>query len=198
LSAAAVVVLILTVVITRLLTPTGSDHDRYHNKTFTCIQVVDGDTIDIGIPDGKYQNTRIRLWGVDTPETSKSPQGEGYFGPQAKEFTRSLVDGKQVRVVLTTKRTRGKYGRLLAYVYIGDSDTMLNEELVIQGYAYADHRFDHPWKQRFLDLEQRARKSKAGLWAEVKPEQYPAWRQSYEKWMAGKDLDRKDAKTCPE
>lgn len=178
--AAAVLVLILTVAITRLLTPVGSDYDRYHNKTFTCVKVVDGDTIDIDIPDGKHKNTRIRLWGVDTPETAKSPQGEAYFGPEASAFTKSLVDGKQVRVVLTTKQTRDKYGRLLGYVYLDDSQTMLNEELIIQGYAYADHRFDHPWKQRFLDLEKRAHKSKTGLWAAVKPEQYPAWRRRYE------------------
>jgi micrococcal nuclease len=148
--------------------------------------VVDGDPIDIDIPNGKYRTTRIRLWGVDTPETAASPRGEKYFGPEAKAFTESLVDGKQVRVVLTTQRTRGKFGRLLAYVYLDDGETMLNEELVIKGFAYADHRFDHPWKKRFLDLEKRAQKDKTGLWAEVKFEQYPAWRQRYEKWLASR------------
>ena len=45
------------------------DVRKYHGKTFTVVNAVDGDTIDINIPDGKYEQTRIRLWGVDTPET---------------------------------------------------------------------------------------------------------------------------------
>jgi len=161
----------------RLQTPTGTDHDRYHDKIFTCVKVSDGDTIHINIPDGKRKTTKIRLWGVDTPETANSPKGEMYYGPQASAFTKSLVLNKKVRVVLAPNQTRGKYKRLLAYVYYGEADTMLNEELLIQGYAYADPRFDHPWKERFLILEDRARKQKIGLWAEVKPEQFPSWRQ---------------------
>jgi micrococcal nuclease len=156
---------------------TASDHDRYNNRTFTCVKVVDGDTLDVDPPDGKYPHTRIRLWGVDTPETDKSTKGAMYFGAEASAFARSQVAGKPVRVVLVPEKTRDRYGRLLAYVYLADGETMLNEELIAQGYGYADSRFAHPWKKRFADLEQRARKQKLGLWKEVTLDQMPAWRQ---------------------
>lgn len=182
----AVLVLSLLVAWVRLRAPVGSDHDRYHNKTFTCVNVVDGDTIDINVPDAKHDTTRIRLWGVDTPETAHSPTGPMYYGEEASAFTKSLVLGKPVRVVLAPDKTRGKYERLLAYVYVGDDDRMLNEELLVQGCAYADHRFPHVWKERFTRLEKRARNAQAGLWKDVTPEQMPEWRQRYEQWLASK------------
>ena len=78
----------------------ASDSQKYHAKTFTVIKVVDGDTIDIDIPDGEYNHTRIRLWGIDTPETKSTKYGVMYFGPEAAEFTKKLVLGKQVAVYL--------------------------------------------------------------------------------------------------
>jgi micrococcal nuclease len=176
-AALLVLVLIALVVRGRVEAPAGSDHDRYHDKTFTCIYVADGDTVDIDAPDADKAKTRIRLWGVDTPETSKSPQGEMYYGPEASAFTTSLVLNRRVRILLSPNRSRDRYGRLLAYVYPEGSDTMLNESLVIEGYAYADPRFPHEWKARFQTLEARARKAGAGLWANLRPEQMPAWRQ---------------------
>ncbi len=158
----------------------GTDHDRYNNRTFTCVKTVDGDTIDIDEPDGKHSYTRIRLIGVDTPETEKSPQGAMYFGAEASAFTRSQVQGKPVRIVLPEHETRDRYERLLAYVYLGDGDSMLNEEIIAGGYGYADTRFTHVWMKRFVDFEQRARKQKLGLWKEVRPDQMPRWRQKLE------------------
>lgn len=171
--------------------PTGTDHDRYHNKTFTCVNVVDGDTLDISAPDGKHNTTRIRLWGVDTPETAHAPQGPMYFGNEAAALTRSLSLGNSVRVVLAPERARDRYDRLLAYVYLGDTDTMLNEELLTTGHAYADDRFNHPWKNRFLNLEEKARKRGNGLWAAVTFEQMPPWRQRREQRLA--ERTRRDA-----
>lgn len=161
-------------------TLSGSDYDRYHDKTFTCVHVADGDTIDVDAPDGNKQKTRIRLWGIDTPETQKSPQGQMHFGPEASEYTQSQVLNKPVRLVLSPDQTRDRYQRLLAYVYLSDSRTMLNERLLELGYAYADRRFAHPWMQRFVDLERKARKSNVGLWQAVTPDKMPAWRRKYE------------------
>jgi micrococcal nuclease len=180
-AAVVAVLLLLVVVWGRVRVPVGSDHDRYHDRTFTCVNVVDGDTIDVDVPDGKYDHTRIRLWGVDTPETSKSDTGSMYFGPEASAFTKSLVLDRPVHLLLAPGRTRGKYGRLLAYVYVGDSDAMLNEELIRRGFAYADSRFKHPWKQRFLNLESKARRDGEGLWRDVTVGQMPEWRQRVEK-----------------
>jgi len=179
------VLAIAAIVAVRSRTPPGSDYERCQNRTARCVYVVDGDTIDVAMPDGKKPNTRIRLWGVDTPESAKSAGGPMYFGPEASAFTRSCVENVDVTIVLDPRQSRDKYGRLLAYVYFGEPPLMLNEELIARGYGYADTRFDHSWKQRFTDLESRARKARLGLWANVQPEQMPPWRQRYEAWKAG-------------
>ncbi len=111
----------------------SDDIERYHGKTFTVIYVVDGDTLDINIPDGQYDHTRIRLWGVDTPETKVPNQHVGYFGPEASEFTTKASLGKKVEIYLDEKQTRDKYGRLLAYVQLEDG-LFLNETLLSEGF----------------------------------------------------------------
>ncbi len=170
----------------RLRGPAGTDYERYHNKVFTCVAGVDGDTVDIDARDGRFAHTRIRLWGVDTPENARSDAGAMYFGPEASAFTKSLVLGKPVRILLSPDRARDTYGRLLAYVYVADSETMLNEELIRRGYGYADRRFDHVWRERFESLEEKAKKHKEGLWAGIKHNQMPPWRERYE----GRRADR--------
>lgn len=152
------------------------DFEKYHAGTFTVVNIVDGDTIDINIPDGKYEHTRIRLWGVDTPETKHPERGVMYFGPEAAEFTRQLTFGKPVTIYLEERRTRGYYGRLLAYVQLPDS-RYLNEVLLTEGFAYADVRFRHSFYHKYKQLEAVARSQKRGLWEKVIPEQMPQWRQ---------------------
>ena len=155
---------------------TALDFKKYHAKTFTILNVVDGDTIDIDVPDGNGNYTRIRLWGVDTPETKNPKTGEMYFGPQAAEFTTELVLGKQVTVYLEEHRTRGYYGRLLAYVQLPDG-RLLNEILLTGGFAYADLRFRHSFYNKYKQLEATARSGKKGLWEKVTREQLPEWLQ---------------------
>jgi endonuclease YncB( thermonuclease family) len=153
------------------------DFQKYHTKTFTVVNVVDGDTIDIDIPDGQYENTRIRLWGIDTPETKNPNVGVMYFGPEAAEFARKLVLGKPVTVYLDEgNNTRGKYGRLLAYVKL-PNDGFLNEVLLTEGYAYADSRFRHSLYNKYGQLDASARSLKKGLWEKVTREQLPEWLQ---------------------
>lgn len=180
LAAAILVLAVALMVYTRARTPLGTEHERYHNRVFTCTRVVDGDTLDIAASDGDSPVTRIRLWGVDTPETAKSPQGAQYYGAEATAFSKSMVEGKSVRVVLAPGRTRDRYDRLLAYIYPADGEAMLNEEIIAQGYGYADTRFDHVWKARFITLEERARRQKLGLWQAVTPDQMPEWRRRME------------------
>ena len=151
------------------------DFEKYHGKTFTVVNIVDGDTIDIDIPDGKYDHTRIRLWGIDTPETKNPKVGVMYFGPEAAEFTKKLALGKQVTVYLEEHRTRGYYGRLLAYVQLPDK-SFLNKVLLSEGFAYADTRFRHSFYNKYKQLEAAARSQKKGLWLKVAPEQMPEWR----------------------
>ena len=152
------------------------DLEKYHKKTFIVVKVVDGDTIDIDIPDANKNYTRIRLWGIDTPESKSPDTGVMYFGPEAAEFTTELALGKQVAVYLEEHRTRGYYGRLLAYVQLPDR-RFLNEVLVSEGFAYADLRFRHSLYHRYQQLEASTRAQKKGLWEKVTREQLPKWLQ---------------------
>jgi micrococcal nuclease len=150
----------------------GSDLSRYDNKVFLVCRNVDGDTFHLQAPDGWKTSTVIRLWGVDTPETVKPNAKVDYWGPEASAFTKGLTADQWVRVRLVPGYTRDKYHRLLVYVYLPD-DRMLNSVLVEQGHAYADPRFDHPFRVEFQQQMVRARKSALGLWAGVKPDQLP-------------------------
>lgn len=156
---------------------TRADHRRYHDQTFRVVKVVDGDTLDIDVPDGNRSYTRIRLWGVDTPEVAHDYRGGMYFGAQASAYAHDVLDGRSVHVVLSPRRTRGKYGRLLAYVYLEQGGEMFNEQLLQHGFAYADLRFPHHYDRQFEAIEQRARRSRVGLWAKVSKDQMPSWRQ---------------------
>ncbi len=155
------------------------DFRKYHAKKFMVVNVVDGDTIDIDIPDSNHAHTRVRLWGVDTPETKKPNTPVQYFGPEATAFTTTLALGKAVTIYLDKgNRTRDnkKYNRLLAYVKLPDG-RLLNEVLVHEGFAYADLRFRHSLFHKYQQLEASARSLKKGLWKEVTREQLPEWRQ---------------------
>ena len=152
----------------------SSDYEKYNGETFTVINVVDGDTLDVDIPDGNHNSTRIRLWGVDTPET-KSPKIQPmYFGREASEFTKKLTLGNQVTLYLEPQKTRGYYGRLLAYVQLPDK-RFLNEALLTEGYSYAELRYPHSFYQKYSQLEAAARGQKKGLWQNVTREQLPEW-----------------------
>jgi len=159
--------------------PQPSDFEKYHDKTFTVVNVVDGDTIDIDIPDCNQIRTRVRLWGVDTPETKNPETGVMYFGPQAAEFTEKLALGKRITAYLDVgNRTRDKeeYNRVLAYVQLPDG-RFLNEVLLAEGFAYSDLRFRHSFYNKYQQLEASARSLKKGLWEKVTREQLPEWLQ---------------------
>jgi len=152
----------------------ASDMQRYNGRTFKVINVVDGDTLDVDFPDDGKEYTRVRLWGVDTPETHNPRTGPMYFGREASDFAKSLALGKEVTLYLDPNRTRGYYGRLLAYVQLPDR-RYLNEVLLSEGFAYADLRFKHEFYQKYKQLESAARSQKKGLWRNVTQEQLPQW-----------------------
>ncbi len=156
----------------------GSRRADFNGAVSTVTYAADGDTIDIDIPDGSRDVTRIRLWGVDCPEIAHAEgEEDAYFGREAFEFVHQHVVGRRVRLELDPIRSpRDRYGRLLAYVYFDDTGEMLNEILVSRGLAYADRRFHHVFKDRLVKIEKKAVRQHVGLWAGVKPEQMPAWR----------------------
>ena len=169
----------------------GGDRSRYHDRAFRVVYIVDGDTLDIDAPDtdkpvgrrdqGGSVQTRIRLWGVDTPELARNGRPEMHFAKAAKEFAEQTLRGKEVNVVLAPEKTRDKYGRLLAYVFCERGGRMFNEMLLEKGFAFADVRFKHPHKKQFESAEKRARKNNIGLWAGLTLDQMPAWKQRAER-----------------
>lgn len=129
----------------------------------TCTRVIDGDTI---VLDG---TENIRLIGVDTPETKDPRKPVQYFGQEAYEFTKKLVEGKKVRLEYDQDRT-DKYDRTLAYVFLEDG-TFVNAEIILQGYGHAYTEFPFKYLEEFRLFEKQARESEIGLWAPREVEQ---------------------------
>ncbi|MBI4932688.1 MAG: thermonuclease family protein [Actinobacteria bacterium] len=98
----------------------------------TVVKVTDGDTISVMV---NGTNEKVRLIGIDTPETKKPDTPVQCFGPEASAFTASLLPvGTEVRLERDVE-PRDKYGRLLAYVYLVADRTFVNLQIVRQGYA---------------------------------------------------------------
>jgi micrococcal nuclease len=96
------------------------------------IGVVDGDTIDVAI-DGHRE--RVRLIGIDTPETKKPDTPVQCFGPEATTFTTSLLPANAALHLERDVVGRDDYGRMLAYVYLADDGTFVNLTIIRQGFA---------------------------------------------------------------
>jgi len=117
--------------------------------------VVDGDTLVLAGGD------RVRLIGVDTPETKHPSVPMQYFGKEASAFTRKWLQGRVVQLEYGPD-PRDKYGRLLAYVWVDGVD--FNREIIRRGYAVATTRFEHSRQDDFLRAEREARSRRYGLW----------------------------------
>ena len=140
-------------------------------------RVVDGDTLKVTCPGSKKDT--VRLIGVDTPETKHPSKPVQYFGREASAFTKRMAQGKKVRLefdqAYAATNHRGKYGRLLAYVFVeqpGGKWFDLNAQLLAQGYAHAYTRFPFSRMEEFRRLEREAREAGRGLWGES-PKQQP-------------------------
>ena len=125
------------------------------------VRVVDGDTIHVRVGD---HVEKVRYIGVNTPEVHHPRKGEEPGGRDAMAVNRSLVDRRQVRLE-TDVQARDRYGRLLAYVWIGD--VMINAELVSRGYAQVMTVPPNVRHQAlFLKLQRDARDAERGLWGQ--------------------------------
>ena len=128
----------------------------------TVVRVVDGDTIHVQLAD---RVEKIRYIGVNTPEIHHPSKGEEPGGREAAEVNRGLVGGRRVRLELDVQ-TRDRYGRLLAYVWVGD--TMVNAELVRLGYAQVMTIPPNVrYQDLFVKLQRQARDAHRGLWRSV-------------------------------
>jgi len=159
--------------------PEGADAEKYHLKSFKVKEIVDGDTVDIWVADGQEDFTRVRLLGVDTPETKDPRYPVMYYGPEAAEFARQLLADKEVTVMIdTVGDVRGRYGRLLAYIEV--EGVVLNEELIRKGFGYADLRFKHSKYKKYVELMETAVRGRVGVWERVEKKQLPKWLQREE------------------
>ena len=123
------------------------------------VRVVDGDTIQVRVAD---RLEKVRYIGVNTPEVHHPRKGEEPGGREAMAVNRTLVDGRRVRLE-TDVRPRDRYGRLLAYVWVGE--VMINAELVRRGYAQVMTIPPNVRHQAlFVKLQRDAREAERGLW----------------------------------
>jgi micrococcal nuclease len=133
----------------------------------TIDRVLDGDTIDVTIDLGfdLFKKERVRVAGVDTPEKRTRDLEEKALGYDAtnwlKDKLEGAIDGDDDLVIRTELVGGvGKYGRLLGWLYIGDADVSLNEQMIDEGYAWA---YDGGTKQKNFEELREIRRAKGTL-----------------------------------
>ena len=124
----------------------------YNFRVTEINRVLDGDTIDVTIDLGfdLFKKERVRVAGVDTPEKRTRDLEEKELGIDATNWLKEKLEGALAGEDQLTIRTElvggvGKYGRLLGWLYIGDGDVSLNEQMIEEGYAWA---YDGGTKQK--------------------------------------------------
>lgn len=127
---------------------------------YSVARVIDGDTLLL------TNGARIRLIGVDSPETVKPGEAASPWGQEATEFTQSFVGGGQVELRFDRERI-DRYQRFLAYVYVDGQ--MLNEELLRAGLARAmlGYNYSDSFKRLYRAAQQEAHTARRGLWSEI-------------------------------
>ena len=129
----------------------------YNFRVTEINKVLDGDTIDVTIDLGfdLYKKERVRIAGVDTPEKRTRDLEEKKLGIDATNWLKDKLEDTLAGDAELSIRTElhggvGKYGRLLGWLYIGDDEYSLNEQMITEGYAWP---YDGGTKQKnFEDL----------------------------------------------
>jgi len=132
---------------------------------YSVIKIVDGDTIDVSI-NGVTE--RLRLIGINTPETVDPRKPVECFGVEASNKAKSILTGKKVSLESDPSQgERDKYNRLLRYVFLED-ETNFNLMMIKEGYAY-EYTYDIPYKYQaeFKKAQQEASDGKIGLWGNI-------------------------------
>ena len=139
----------------------------YNFRVVEINRVVDGDTIDVTIDLGfdLFKKERVRVAGVDTPEKRTRDLEEKELGIEATNWLKEKLDDAisgDDDLVIRTELVggMGKYGRLLGWLYIGDSELSLNEIMIEEGYAWA---YDGGTKQKNFEELREIRRAKGTL-----------------------------------
>jgi micrococcal nuclease len=128
----------------------------YEYRVKQVLKVVDGDTIDVIIDLGFDVSftSRVRLAGIDTPESRTTDAREKILGQEVKDYLKKALDGATDIVIRTEKvDSSEKYGRILGWLFINRETDSLNLQLVNKGYAWA---YDGGTKKK--DFEELLRK----------------------------------------
>ncbi len=134
--------------------------------SYRVVDFADGDTISVDM-NGKTE--RIRMIGVDTPETHDPRKAVECFGQAAAPYTKQLIGSGSVRLEADSLSTnRDRYDRLLRYVYTGDNK-LVEAELIRNGYAFAYVSFPFSKLDEFRAYEKEAREANRGLWSGCQP-----------------------------
>lgn len=135
---------------------------------YRVLRVEDGDTITVDM-DGNDE--RIRMIGVDTPETQDPRKPVQCYGRAATNFTKELINNQNVRLESDSQSdNRDRYDRLLRYVYLPDG-RLVQAEIIKQGYGFAYTSFPFTKSDEFRTHQQQAREQDKGLWGSCEPEQ---------------------------
>ena len=148
------------------LTP-PSRKSCYNFRVTEINRVLDGDTIDVTIDLGfdLYKKERVRVAGVDTPEKRTRNLEEKALGLDATNWMKEKLEGAIAGDDELSVRTElvggmGKYGRLLGWLYIGDAEVSLNEQMITEGYA---HAYDGGTKDMNLEALREIRRAHGTL-----------------------------------
>ena len=130
-------------------------------SSYLVTHIVDGDTIDVRFNTNKIE--RIRLLGIDTPETVDSRKTVQCYGPESTARLHELLTGKSVELMTNPAEDKDAYGRLLRYVSLDGID--INAKMLQEGYAESlCKRFPHPRCIDYDRLQKEAQISKKGRW----------------------------------
>ena len=139
----------------------------YNFRVIEINRVVDGDTIDVTIDLGfdLYKKERVRVAGVDTPEKRTRNLEEKELGIDATYWLQEKLEGAVAGdddLIIRTELDGGvgKYGRLLGWLYVGDGEVSLNEQMIDEGYA---HPYDGGTKDMNLEALREIRRAHGTL-----------------------------------
>ena len=135
----------------------------YNFRVIKIVKVLDGDTIDVTIDLGfdLYKKERVRIAGVDTPEKRTRDLEEKALGIDAtnwlkEKLTETIKGDEELTIRTELKGGVGKYGRLLGWLYVGESTISLNEQMITEGYAW---EYDGGTKQKDFEELREIRRS---------------------------------------
>jgi len=154
---------------------TRDDWSGFDHQSFIVSRVINGDTLQIKHANDPTE-TIVHLIGIDAPEMKDPATGKpAHWAERALAYLRARAENKRVTLRLEPIETRDSEDRLLAYIYLNDTDC-LNLDLVRDGQAYADRRSPHSYHAQYEQAESEARTKLRGLWQGLVENDMPAWR----------------------